>query len=75
MATNVDKALYSQVPMVGLAEVQDVEPIEIEIEDPESVNISGPGFEIEIEPGEPDDFDANLAEYLDDTELQKIANE
>ena len=50
MATNIDKALYSNAPMMGLAEL-DTEPIEIEIENPESVSISGPGFEIEIEPG------------------------
>ena len=74
MATNIDKALYSNAPMMGLAEL-DTEPIEIEIENPESVSISGPGFEIEIEPGEPDDFDANLAEEMDEGQLQSLASE
>ena len=49
MATNIDKALYSGAP-VGLGAITDqVEPLEIEIEDPESVEISGPGFDISIE--------------------------
>jgi hypothetical protein len=75
MATNIDKALYSDMP-VGLAAIQDAEPIEIEIEDPESVSISGPGFEIEIEPHESEeDFDANLAEYMSENDLQTLANE
>ena len=75
MATNIDKALYSDMP-VGLAAIQDAEPIEIEIEDPESVSISGPGFEIEIEPHESEeDFDANLAEYMSENDLQTLASE
>ncbi len=42
----IDKALY-QAP-VGLPEEDDAEGIEVEIVDPEAVNISGPGFEIEL---------------------------
>ena len=63
MATNIDKALY-QAPM-GL-EAAEEEAIEIEIIDPEEVNIGIGDLEISIEKGEPsvDDFDANLAEYL-----------
>jgi hypothetical protein len=65
MATNIDKALFQQptgIDAAGEAE----EPIEIEIVDPEAVNIDMGDVEISIEKGEPsiDDFDANLAEYL-----------
>ena len=42
-------------------------PIEIEIEDPESVSIGVGDLEIDIEPAPegPDDFNANLADYMD----------
>ena len=75
MATNFDKALY-QAPM-GLGG-SDMEPdIEIEIEDPESVSIGLGDLEIEIEPNEEatDDFDANLAEFMDESELQSLAGD
>jgi hypothetical protein len=63
MATNIDKALYQQ-PM-GLAAAAE-EPIEIEIINPEEVNIDMGDLELSIRPAEPsiDDFDANLAEFL-----------
>jgi len=76
MATNIDKALY-QSP-VGLEEAAlDEEPIEIEIVDPEEVNIKAGDLQISIEQGEPsiDDFDCNLAEFLDESEMQSIAAE
>ena len=60
----IEKSIY-QAPM-GLASLQE-EPIEIEIEDPESVSISG--VEITLEKGndiEGTEFDANLAEVLDE---------
>ena len=50
--------------------------IEIEIEDPESVAIRTGGVEIEIEPDQGEDggdFDANLAEFMDDGELSMVA--
>ena len=51
MATNVDKGLY-QAPM-GLEQLaQDEEPIEIEIVDPEAVNIHMGDMDISIIPGE-----------------------
>ena len=52
-------------------------PIEIEIEDPESVNIGIDGMEIEITPDKEsgEDFNANLAEYIDEDELASLANE
>jgi hypothetical protein len=52
-------------------------PIEIEIEDPKSVNIGIDGMEIEIAPGKEsdEDFNANLAEYIDEDELESLASE
>ena len=51
--------------------------IEIEIEDPEGVKIGIDGVEIDLmpEPETADEFDANLAEYMDDGELQSLASE
>jgi len=76
MATNIDKALFQQP--AGLDELaQEQEPIEIEIVDPEAVHIDAGPLEIDIEKGEPsiEDFDANLAEYLDDSEIDSMASE
>jgi hypothetical protein len=51
--------------------------IEIEIEDPEAVRIGIGGVEIEIEPQEEteDDFDANLAEYMDEGAMLELAGD
>ena len=72
----IEKALYA-APQ-GLEELAQAQPdLEIEIEDPEAVRIGIDGMEIELEKEEesPDDFDANLAEYMSDSELSTIANE
>jgi hypothetical protein len=76
MATNIDKALYQQ-PMGIDAAAANEEPIEIEIIDPEAVNIKMDGLEINIEKGEPsiDDFDANLAEYLPESSIQLMVSD
>jgi hypothetical protein len=69
----IDKGLY-QAPE-GL---QDEGPgIEIEIEDPEAVHIGIDGLEIDLEPREEtaEDFDANLAEYMDESELDSLGSE
>ena len=71
MATNIDKALYSTPVGVGQ---DDQEPIEIEIVDPEEVNIGIGGMELSIRPTEPD-FSTNLAEDLDEAVLQELASE
>jgi hypothetical protein len=73
MATNIDKALYEApegLDVLGLGQPD----LEIEIEDPESVTIGIDGMELEIEPeeGTDDDFDANLAEYIDERELVQL---
>jgi hypothetical protein len=72
----IDKALY-QAP-VGIADLAEQEPdIEIEIEDPESVRIGIDGMEIEIEPGKEtsEDFDANLADEMDERLLATLASD
>jgi hypothetical protein len=76
MATNIDKALFQQP--AGLEDLAVAEEaIEIEIVDPEEVRIKAGDLEIEIEPGEPsiDDFDANLAEYIDESALDLMVSE
>jgi hypothetical protein len=75
----IEKSLYA-APQ-GLEELaamdQDAPQIEIEIEDPESVTIGMGDMEIEIEPDKEseDDFNANLAEFIDDDVLQSIAED
>jgi hypothetical protein len=75
MATNIGKSL-SQAP-TGLEAMLGEPDIEIEIEDPESVRLKLEGLEIEIEPDKEseDDFDANLAEYIDDGTLSSLASD
>jgi hypothetical protein len=72
----IDKGLYA-APL-GIADAAAAEPdLEIEIEDPEAVRIGMDGVEIEIEKREPtaDDFDANLADFIDGSELQSLGDE
>ena len=78
-ANDIDKGI-SQAPQ-GLTE-EDLtsmlgEPdLEIEIEDPEEVNIKIGGLELEIDPDEMDDgFNDNLAEEMDDDLLQNLASD
>ncbi len=51
--------------------------IEIEIEDPEEVNIGLGDIEIDLKPQKEtaDTFDANLAEYMDDAELDSLGKD
>ncbi len=73
---DIDKAL-NPAPM-GLTDLTNQEPaIEIEIEDPESVKIGVDGLEIILEPGKEsdEDFNANLAEYMDEQDLLMLAEE
>jgi len=72
----IEKSLY-ELPQGLEAAAAMQEPIEIEIEDPESVKIGIDGLEIEIEPKEEtaEDFDANLAEYLDKGQLAEICGD
>ena len=76
----IDKAL-NRAPL-GLSS-EDMEAmlgepdIEIEIEDPEEVSIKMGGVEIEIEPAKEtdEDFNVNLAEHIDDSELASLVEE
>ena len=68
MATNIDQAL---VPF-DLSQMADEPAIEIEIEDPEAASINIDGIEIDLMPEEPE-FDENLAEVIDESELETIA--
>jgi hypothetical protein len=77
MATSMmEKSLYAAP--VGLDETPEEGVIEIEIEDPEGVKIGIDGLEIDLMPE--DDmgdvaFDDNLAEHMDDGELEKIGSD
>lgn len=70
----MDKSLY-QAPM-GISDLMEPD-IEIEIEDPESVNIDMGDIEIQLKPEKEtaDTFDANLAKYMDDGDLSGLAEE
>jgi len=73
MATNFDPALMP----LDMDAMSDEPAIEIEIENPEAVSLRTGDVEITLEP-EPetaDTFDANLAEYMDDGELQSLASD
>ena len=75
MATSfMEKSLYA-APL-GLDKEQ-ADPIEIEIEDPESVKIGMGDIEIDLIPqSETDDeFDDNLADYITDSALATLASE
>lgn len=73
MATNIDSALTP----LDMEMMTDEPAIEIEIEDPESVKIGIDGVEIELEPEveTAEDFDANLAEYMEEKALQSLASD
>ena len=53
-------------------------PIEIEIENPEGVTVGIGGVEIDLMPNEREEgeeFDSNLAEFINDSDLQKISSD
>jgi hypothetical protein len=75
MATNIDSALSQIDPTL----LTDEPAIEIEIENPESLSIGMGGVEIELTPetdfSGADEFNANLAEFFDENELQSLASD
>jgi hypothetical protein len=73
MATNISPEMMP----LDMGVMTEEPALEIEIEDPESVKIGIDGVEIELmpEPETADTFDANLAEYMDEGELQTLASE
>ena len=75
MATNIDKALFQQPQGIGEL-AQDEEPIEIEIVDPEEVNIHAGELDIHIgKDEEGNTFDENLADVLDEDDIMSMASE
>jgi len=66
----------SQAPL-GLDSLvmDDMPTIEIEIENPDGVTIGMDGLEIDLMADEEGDFDENLAEVMDEGELQKVASD
>lgn len=72
----IAKSLYA-APQ-GLPDMAEEDPmIDIQVENPESMSIGIDGMEIELTPGQEttDDFDANLAEFMGEQELQSLASE
>jgi hypothetical protein len=73
MATNFDTALMP----LDMGVMTEEPAIEIEIEQPEGLKIGIDGVEIDLMP-EPllaEEFGANLAEYMDDGDLQTLASD
>ncbi|MGA1112029.1 MAG: hypothetical protein ACO3VO_10575, partial [Ilumatobacteraceae bacterium] len=77
MATNIDRALEpSLIPGREPDGVQEMDTIEIEIENPDSVTVGVDGLEVTLIPGDDDldeGFAANLAETMDEGALQTLA--
>jgi hypothetical protein len=76
MADNIDKSV-SQAPK-GLEELAMGQPdLSIQIEDPESVTLDDGSMEITIIPGKEtdDEFNANLAEEMDEGQLNQLSGD
>ena len=74
----MDKGLYAAPEgITDIEDLGDMPDIEIEIEDPESVTIEMGELEIELKPAKPtaEDFDANLADFMDDAELEGLGGD
>jgi len=72
----MEPALYP-APLGLDAAMEEPTEVEIEIENPDALAISADGVEIifEAERESPEDFDANLADYMDDRDLASIASD
>ena len=73
----IDKSLYG-APEGIEALAMDEAPIEIEIVNPEGVSIGIDGIEIDLMPedeSKEEGFDSNLAEFMSESDLQKIAGD
>ena len=69
----IDKGLY-QAPQ-GLAATPEMEPIDIEIVDPEAVHIGIGDMEIDIEPEGDPEFSKNLAEDMSEQDLMTLGSD
>ena len=71
---SIEKSL-NPAPL-GLDALEDAPVMEIEIVNPEGLTIGVDGIEVDLMPEtEGEDFSDNLAEYIDESELQKIASD
>ena len=72
----MEPALYP-APLGLDAAMEEPTEVEVEIENPDALAISADGVEIvfEAERESPEDFDANLADYMDDRDLASIASD
>jgi hypothetical protein len=71
---SIEKSL-NPAPL-GLDALDDAPAMEIEIVNPEGLTIGVDGVEVDLMPEtEDEDFSDNLAEYMEDSELQKIASD
>jgi hypothetical protein len=71
----MEKGLYAAPQGISALAEPDME---IEIEDPESVSIGMGDIEIDLKPNKKqtgEDFDANLADFMDDDELDSLGQE
>ena len=73
----ISKGLYAAPQGLESLIPQGAPDIEIEIDNPDEVNIGLDGIEINLKPEKESakDFDANLAEYMDDSELQTLGTD
>jgi hypothetical protein len=74
----IDKGLYAAPQgLQELTEQLGAPDIEIEIEDPEKVEITAGGMTIELEPSDEmdDEFNDNLAEHMDEGELTQLSGD
>lgn len=73
---SIEKSLNPAPLGLNALEMDDTPAVEIEIINPEGVKIGMDGLEIDLMPEEDEEgFDDNLAEYIDEGELQKIASD
>jgi len=71
---DIAKSLYT-APQ-GLESLTEEPDLEIEIEDPESVSIGMGGMQITFEADDDSEkFDSNLAEFMDESELEQVGSE
>lgn len=74
----IEKGLYAAPQGIADIENEDTPDMEITIEDPESVELDidgNPILRIEAEEPSDEDFDANLAEYMDKGELTQLSGD
>jgi hypothetical protein len=73
---SIEKSLNPAPLGLDALEMDDTPAMEIEIVNPEGLTIGVDGVEVDLMPEtEEEDFSDNLAEYMDESELQKIASD